>query len=135
MARRARAATPAPGKEQFAALVLAQCAALGLRDAAGLPDRYALSARCGLAPTTLHLAIARPTAVSMKTLLALEAATGVPLARWLEALGRATSAQPWADDLSPAERRLLAFARRRGDAWIMRTVDWLESDDGAGTPS
>lgn len=125
---RARLVRPAENKVGFAALIDEQCGRLGLRTADGLPDRRALSAACGLQVTTLNLAIMRPGRPSTKTLVALEQVTGVPVDRWLEALGLMTPGVR-VETLSPAERRLLAFARRRGDAWINRTVDWLAADD------
>ena len=127
MARRAALVAPAPGKERFAQLIDESCGRLGLITA-GQVDRRALAVRCGLSETTLVKAISGTGRPSTKTLLALERVTGVPVELWLESL-RLLRPGLRADSLTPSERRLLEFARRRGDRWIDRTLAWLEAGE------
>ncbi len=130
MVRFARPVPPAGGKEAFASLIDEEARRLGFVDANGNPDRRALALECGLAATTLVRAIGTTKSVSLSTLLALEKVTGVGVDEWRESLGLLIRPAVRVDTLSAAERRLLEFARVRGNTWINRTVDWLEAQPG-----
>jgi hypothetical protein len=70
-----------------------------------------------------------PGRLSTRTLVALEIKTGIPVNAWLQSLGLLVPTSVNIEDLTPAERRLLNFARQRGEEWINRTVDWLEATE------
>ena len=129
MAKHATLVEPAPNKVGFAVLIDDACRRLRLLDELGQPDRRALAELCELSPPTLNVAIKRPGRLSTKTLVALELKTGVPVNAWLQSLGLLVPTSVNIEDLTPAERRLLNFARQRGEEWINRTVDWLEATE------
>jgi hypothetical protein len=110
-------------------LVEEQCRRLGLVDASGEADLREMSRRAGLANTTVRLSIVQATRPSTKLLLGLEQLTGVAIDVWLESLGLLVRSDLDMESLSPNERRLLAFARQKGEAWIARTLEWFESLD------